>query len=47
MSADGITVAAGAPENDDNEHKSGHAIVCAYSSATHKWNRLGNDLVGA
>ena len=45
-SADGRTVAEGAPHNDDNGEDSGHVILFTHSSTTNKWNPLGNILVG-
>merc|ERR1712129_442588 len=47
MSADGMTVAVGAPNNDDNGYSSGHVRLFVYSSTENTWNTLGNNLVGA
>ena len=44
LSSDGSRVVIGAPFNDDNGDKSGHARVYEYSNST--WNKIGQDLDG-
>ena len=46
MSADGVTIAVGAPLSIGNGSHSGHVRVFTYPPTTKKWNRLGNTLVG-
>ena len=47
MSADVVTVAAGAPYNDDSGTNSSHMRAFACSYTTNTWNLLDNTLVGA
>lgn len=44
ISADGITVAIGAPQNDGNDTDSGHVRIYRWSGAT--WEQLGSDIDG-
>ena len=47
MPANGMTVAVGARENNDNRESSGHVRLFSHSPATNKWNQLGSALAGA
>ena len=47
MLDDGMTIAVGAPDNNDNWHYSGHLRVFAYSHTTNTWYHLGNTTEGA
>ena len=44
LSADGSTVAIGAPSNDDNGDDSGHVRVYQYINSS--WQQLGTDIDG-
>jgi hypothetical protein len=46
MSADGKTIAIGAPTNDGNGADSGHVRVFSYSSTSKKWVQIGADING-
>jgi hypothetical protein len=47
LSADGLTMAAGAPLNEDNGSIFGQARIFAYNAGSARWNQLGQTLVGA
>jgi hypothetical protein len=46
MSADGKTIAVGAPRNDENGAESGHVRVYSYTSTSNIWEQVGADING-
>ena len=46
LSADGKTVAIGAPSNDGNGYRAGHVRVYKYNTTTSAWTQLGADIDG-
>ena len=46
LSADGNTVAVGAPFNDGNGHRSGHTRIFHYDQGVGGWIQLGGDIDG-
>jgi len=46
LSADGLTVAIGAPENDGNGDGAGHTRIYQFNKLTSQWGQLGVDIDG-
>jgi hypothetical protein len=46
MTADGKTIAVGAPYNDENGSNSGHVRVFSFRSTSNKWEQVGSDING-
>ena len=46
ISADGSTIVVGAPNNDDNDTKSGHVRVYRFNAKIDRYARLGSDIAG-
>jgi len=46
LSADGKTVAIGAPYSDDNGNNSGHVRIYSFDSGSSTWTQLGSDIDG-
>ena len=46
VSADGLTVAIGAPGNDTNGPNSGHVRIYRFNEVTNQWEQFGQDIDG-